>query len=248
VLFTRDPRSALEYRLVMAWSGILLLCGIVCNRCRFLHGMAELAYVEAPMEAQDPLVGTVVGGDRYRLLALIGRGGMGAIYEAEDLQLHRRVAIKALRAGTRDGLERFRQEAFATAQLGHPHVVPLLDFITDPEPYMVMELLVGQSLSARLAQEGPLSPTSACYVAMQVLSALEAAHARGIIHRDIKPSNIFLVKSPVTAHFAKVLDFGIAKILEHDGPPISHVGEMIGSAPYMSPEQIHGDTVDPRNV
>jgi Protein kinase domain len=193
----------------------------------------------------DSLLGTVVNA-RYRLERAIGAGGMGTVYEALDLHLQRRVAVKALRVGSGASLERFHQEAYATAQLGHPHVVPIVDFIKEPEPYIVMELLDGQSLGARIAREGPLSVPAACFVAVQVLSALEVAHARGIIHRDVKPSNIFLVRSQATGMYAKVLDFGIAKVLDHQGPPITRAGEVLGSAPYMAPEQIRGGQSDAR--
>jgi serine/threonine protein kinase len=194
---------------------------------------------------QDLLVGTLVGG-RYAILKSIGVGGMGVVYEAEDNELRRRVALKTLLVGSDESLARFHQEALATAQLGHPHVVPVLDFVKEPFPFIVMELLKGESLTERLKRDNVLPAPAACFVGVQVLSALEAAHKRGIVHRDIKPSNVFLIASPATGLFAKVLDFGIAKIADREGPRLSRAGEVLGSAPYMSPEAIRGEEVDHR--
>jgi eukaryotic-like serine/threonine-protein kinase len=194
---------------------------------------------------QDLLVGTLVGG-RYHILKSIGAGGMGVVYEAEDAELKRRVALKTLLAGNDESIARFHQEAFATAQLGHPHVVPVLDFVKEPFPFIVMELLKGESLTERLKRDNVLPAPAACFLAVQVLSALEAAHKRGIVHRDVKPSNVFLIASPATGLFAKVLDFGIARIADREGPRLSRAGEVLGSAPYMSPEAIRGEEVDHR--
>jgi hypothetical protein len=171
---------------------------------------------------------------------------MGQVFEAEDIHLRRRVAVKVMgRAFDETNLRRFRQEAQVTAQLNHPHVVQLVDFLAGPPPFMVMELLVGESLRARLARETRMSLPAACMIATQVLSALQAAHEQGIVHRDIKPSNIFLVSSHATL-FAKVLDFGIAKLLSAEGLALTKMHEVMGSAPYMSPQQIRGEQPDPR--
>jgi serine/threonine protein kinase len=178
-------------------------------------------------------------GQRYEITREIGRGGMGAVYEASDLQLNRRVALKAIREDVSDvNLRRFHQEALAAGQLAHPHIVQVTDFVEGPPPYMVMEFLEGQSLGQRLRTNGPLVAPLACFVAVQVLSALGAAHERGIVHRDIKPGNIHLVATPAMSL--------IAKLMDDVGPPLTRANEIIGSAPYMAPEQIRGATVDQR--
>jgi serine/threonine protein kinase len=198
-------------------------------------------------------IGSVLGG-RYRLIRTVGTGGMGVVYEAEDLHLQRSVAVKVLReisgspqetASANMVVERFRQEAHMTAQLGHPHIVPILDFVASPVPFIVMELLRGESLAERLAREGAVPPSAACFMAVQLLSALSAAHVHGIVHRDIKPRNIFLVASPASTSFVKVLDFGIAKLLDRQGAPLTLAGQLLGTIAYMAPEQIRGAQVGP---
>jgi serine/threonine protein kinase len=198
-------------------------------------------------------IGSVLGG-RYRLIRTVGTGGMGVVYEAEDVHLQRSVAVKVLReiaggpqetASANMVVERFRQEAHMTAQLGHPHIVPILDFVAGPVPFIVMELLRGESLAERLAREGAVPPSAACFMAVQLLSALSAAHVHGIVHRDIKPRNIFLVASPASTSFVKVLDFGIAKLLDRQGAPLTLAGQLLGTTAYMAPEQLRGAQVGP---
>ncbi len=176
-----------------------------------------------------------VMGGRYRIVRELGRGGMGVVYEALQEDLRRPVAIKVLRstgAATADAHERFLREARAAASFSSPHVVQVLDFGTSPTPYLVMELLVGATLAQRHARER-LSEREVVTYARQVLLALDAAHARGIIHRDIKPANLLLVDGPGGAW--KLLDFGVAK-LTHATHALTAEGSMLGTVAYMAPE------------
>ena len=196
--------------------------------------------------------GTLLGG-RYRVGALLGQGGMGAVYEGMQEGLDRRVALKVLHAhlsGEKELLGRFQREARAVATLGHPNVVQISDFQVNPgePPFLVMELLHGESLRALLKRTGPLPPERVAYIFSQVLAALEAAHAKDIVHRDIKPDNIFLSSTSVQADLVKVLDFGVAKVLrdgDKDGK-LTHAGFVVGTLSYMAPEQAMGEELDGR--
>ena len=186
----------------------------------------------------------------YRILRVLGQGGMGVVYEAEHGALGRRVALKVLvEQALRDpvALARLRREALAMGALQHPHVVQVSDFSEGPPPFLVMELLAGQSLRDRLRDRGPIRPEDACVIAVQLLSALGAAHRAGIVHRDVKPANVFVVQTPLTSVFVKLLDFGIAKLLTPQaGPALTSFDDVVGSAPYMAPEQIRGEEIDAR--
>ncbi len=175
-------------------------------------------------------------GGRYRVIRELGRGGMGVVYEALQEDLRRPVAIKVLRTtapGASQGAhERFLREARAAASLSSPHVVQILDFGTDPTPYLVMELLVGATLAQRHARER-LGERDVLAYARQVLLALELAHAQGIIHRDIKPANLFQVGGDRGTW--KLLDFGVAK-LTHATHALTAEGSMLGTVAYMAPE------------
>jgi len=189
---------------------------------------------------------------RYRVLSLLGAGGMGVVYLAEHLGLHKRVAVKLLRGElSRDATfaRRFEQEAIAASQIGHENIVTVTDLGHTPsgELFYVMELLEGESLSAVLVREHFLPLWRAVPVLAQVCRALEAAHARGIVHRDVKPQNVMLLQRPGQADFVKVVDFGISKVLDrpqHTG--LTESGAILGTADYMAPEQAQGGTVDAR--
>jgi cephalosporin-C deacetylase-like acetyl esterase len=191
----------------------------------------------------------------YRITARLGEGGMGVVYEAEDLRLHRRVALKFLLPGQLDdhvARERFEREARAASVLSHSHICVLYDVAEhDGQPFLVMERLRGSSLRERL-ETGPLPVAQLLDIAIQVTDALDAAHTAGIVHRDIKPANIFITERGD----AKVLDFGIARLRAQDSVPPSQLltvetlttaGTALGTVEYMSPEQVLGRPVDPRS-
>jgi len=143
--------------------------------------------------------GEIIDG-KYRTIRLIGEGGMGAVYEAENIRIHRKVAIKVLHAGvaeTAEAVQRFEREAQAAGRIGSEHIVEVLDLgnLASGDRYMVMEFMDGDSLSGRIKTKGRLSPTELYPVAHQLLTALDAAHSAGIIHRDLKPDNVYLLRS-----------------------------------------------------
>ncbi len=206
------------------------------------------------MPAQDALsVGGVVA-ETYRVTHLLGRGGMGAVWAAEHLRLPgRQVAVKVLLApgvASGEALARFRREAEIASRLGHPHIVQVLDFHTLPtgEPYIVLELLRGETLAQRL-QRGPLPLDEALTIARQVGSALQAAHRAGVVHRDLKPDNVFLCaeQEEMPGPNVKVLDFGISKI-RGSQTVATQDAVLMGTPQYMAPEQALGrnTAIDPR--
>jgi serine/threonine protein kinase/ActR/RegA family two-component response regulator len=197
--------------------------------------------------------GALLGG-RYRVGALIGVGGMGAVYEAEREDLAQmRVALKILHpsVGARaDLVMRFRREAETIAALDHPNIVRILDFQTpEGEPaFLVMERLQGEPLGDSIVKEGQFTAERAACVACQVLSALSAAHAANVVHRDLKPDNVFLVNVSGLRNLVKLLDFGVAKLMNaHASEKLTQTGSVLGTPAYMSPEQARGAGVDHRS-
>ena len=199
-----------------------------------------------PAETQwDARLGTVLEG-AYRITRLIGEGGMGAVYEAIQLRLNKRVAIKLMArqlTANQDALARFRREAEITSRLGHPHLVNVIDFGASEagEPYLVMEYLEGEDLDQRLGRRGSLPVDLAVHITKQTASALAAAHAQGVVHRDLKPANVFLLHVPGELDFVKVLDFGISKV-KAAGTRLTNASIALGTPNYMSPEQASGRT------
>jgi eukaryotic-like serine/threonine-protein kinase len=193
--------------------------------------------------------GRVLGG-KYELKRVLGEGGWGAVYEAVQTDLGRRVAVKVLHTNlalTDEGVARFQREAKAAAALGHPNIVQVTDFQNNPgePPFIVMEYLDGRTLTAALEPGARLPQQRVAFIAQQILSALGAAHAAGIVHRDVKPDNIFLVEMSGVEDIVKVLDFGVAK-LKGEGAELTGGGALLGSPAYMAPEQIRGGSVDAR--
>ncbi len=201
----------------------------------------------------EALVGSVLAG-RYRLDALIGTGGMGAVYRAEHVHMRKAVAIKVLHKEMTflpEIVARFEREAVAAARIEHAHVAAATDFgrLDDGSFYLVLEYVEGRSLRQLVKSEAPLDPSRSLHIARQIAEALGAAHAAGIVHRDLKPENVMLVSREGDPDFVKVLDFGIAKVsLEdtRDQPALTQVGSVFGTPEYMSPEQAAGQTVDAR--
>lgn len=186
--------------------------------------------------------------DKYRIVRLIGEGGMGAVYEGENARIHRRVAIKVLHAevaANGDAVARFEREAQAAGRIGSEHIVEVLDLGTMPSGarYLVMEFMDGDSLSKRIKQRGKLSPQELYPIVRQLLEALIAAHGAGIVHRDLKPDNIFLLASRHGGpEFLKLLDFGISKFSDLHGAisSMTRTGAVMGTPYYMAPEQAKG--------
>ncbi len=193
----------------------------------------------------------------YEIIAPLGAGGMGEVYRARDPRLGREVAIKILPAsfaGNEERLQRFEQEARATGTLNHPNILAIYDIgVHDGSPYVVSELLQGQTLRDRLGQ-GPLPPRKAVEIAIQVARGMAAAHEKRIVHRDLKPENLFLT----TDGHLKILDFGLAKFAQPEEGTVgegqlptitslTQAGFVVGTIGYMSPEQVRGQTVDHRS-
>jgi serine/threonine protein kinase len=191
--------------------------------------------------------GSVLAG-KYRLEMLLGEGGMACVWSAYHLELELPVAIKLLRAGSKNEklAMRLRLEARAEARLAHPSIVRVFDvaLTEDGDPFIVMELLAGESLAAMIARNC-LSPVRAVQLLLPIAEALALAHAKGIVHRDLKPHNVFIAKDEGLVQ-AKLLDFGIAKLEHPIGRRLTDKGTVLGSPNYMSPEQVHGDDIDYR--
>jgi hypothetical protein len=189
--------------------------------------------------ASSAVSGEVVAG-RYRLTEAIGQGGMGSVWRAHDEVLGREVAVKMLGGALVGGeatRERFRREAYALARLSHPRIAAVYDYHEDADrAVIVMELLIGPTLTTRLRERGRIQPMEAAEIAAQVADALQAAHEGGIVHRDIKPSNIILTRQGV-----KVVDFGIAAITAD--PRLTAAQGVLGSAAYLAPERVAGQGV-----
>src|SRR5262245_32002904 len=235
------------------------LLGYDCAAESFIKGNA-LAFEARRLEPEDLsqtapqlLPGQQIGA--YKILALLGRGGMGVVYRARDERLRRDVAIKVLPASfanDADRLRRFEQEAHATSALNHPNILTIYDIgAYGGAPFIVAELLEGEELRAQL-EPGALPARRALEYAQQIATGLAAAHAKGIVHRDLKPENLFVTKDELV----KILDFGLAKLrppqpgaVDTDGPTqkrLTEPGVVMGTVGYMSPEQVRGQEADTR--
>jgi serine/threonine protein kinase len=208
----------------------------------------------APTLPSDPFVGRVLN-NKYELVERLGAGGMGAVYRAVNKTIHMRVAIKIILpqfAADEEFVERFRQEAYAIAQLHNPNVVTIHDLGETQEfgqtlPYIVMEFIQGPSLHNLIQSEGPLNPERAVRLMKDICAGVVAAHRRGVIHRDLKPANIIVLPPKQYTKFetVKVVDFGLAKPLRGGWSPVVTIpGQQLGTPLYMSPEQWTGDSSD----
>ena len=215
-----------------------------CPSCGF--PVAKVA-----QHTDDPLIGRTLPGG-YVILDLVGIGGMGRVYRAEQTNLGRTVAIKIIHphlVGEENAAARFITEARAASRLNHPNSVAVIDFgkTEDGQLYLVMEFLRGKDLARVQYEEGPLSFRRIVSILRQVLAALSEAHHLEIIHRDLKPENVILEPVRTGGDFVKVVDFGLAKMREGNAPNITSPGIVCGTPEYMSPEQGRGDPLDPRS-
>lgn len=200
--------------------------------------------------ATDPYIGRVM--HSYRIMSVIGAGGMGKVYRAEQVKLKRSVCIKTLLphlANDPTLVQRFELEGVATAAIRHPNIVQVLDFgqFDDKTLYIAMEYVEGKTLRNVLREEAPVPLSRAVTIAQQMLSGLAEAHANNIVHRDLKPGNVLMSKLRDGTDLVKLVDFGIAKVLggTGDGPQLTRTGMMVGTPGYMAPEQMLGEGIEP---
>jgi CheY-like chemotaxis protein len=196
--------------------------------------------------AAEPTTDTVLAG-KYLLESVIGSGAFGSVYRARHLGLDHRVAVKVLKAGSAsspEAAERFRREGVAACRVRHPNAVTVMDFgvTAGGAPFLVMELLDGRSLDAEIERAAPMPASRCAEIVVPLCGVLAEAHQVGILHRDIKPANVFLHKSRV-GEMVKVLDFGIAKLLDA-GQSLTVEGGIVGTPAYMAPERFRGATLD----
>jgi serine/threonine protein kinase len=204
---------------------------------------------------KDPLLGTRLG-DRYEIVSVIGRGGMGVVYKARQEQMDKLMAIKMLHShmvSDSEAVKRFYREAKTVSQVRHHHIVTLYDFgmSAQGQPFLVMDYLEGVSLKDELKRNGPLSFERADRIFSQINDALASAHALDVVHRDLKPENILLSSQNQNNDWITLVDFGLSKLKEpktQDAYQITRTGDVCGSPPYMSPEQcLAASAVDPRS-
>ncbi len=246
-LFAEDARAERNERERLIAAARLMLSGGIKQEP--VTSTMPADETSRPSGGADPRIGTTLGG-RYHVRRLCGEGAMGRVYEAQHIDIGRRVAIKVLHARfhhSADLVERFRREARAASKIGHPNIVDVTDSGTTPDGafYFVMEYLDGINLEELIANKGALPVERALLVAAQIARALEAAHGAEIIHRDLKPANIMLVNRSDEEDFVKVLDFGISKDLDLAvGAALTRPDVAIGTPAYMAPEQAAGRTAD----
>lgn len=214
---------------------------------------ASVAASELLLEFVPPLAMSIAPGDlidgKYRVIRLIGQGGMGAVYEGQHTLIERRIAIKVLFrevAAAHHGLARFEREARAAGRIGNDHILEIFDIgaLPDGSRYMVSEFLDGETLSGRLQRLGRMTPEQIAPIMAQLLDGLAAAHHAGVLHRDLKPDNIFLLRHKIgRPDFVKIIDFGISKFQSSDGADsmrMTATGAIMGTPYYLSPEQARG--------
>lgn len=248
----------------MSSSGALLAGQPPCPKCGYLADTSagpvnfcpkcgnDLRGPGATQVVASPLIGTVIA-QRYRLLSLLGEGGMGAVYKAEHVRMGKALAVKLLRgdfARDPEAVQRFVDEAQIVSRLSHPHTIAVFDFgelDTLDGLYLAMEYVPGKDLAWLLKTGGPVPAPRVITIGQQLLGSLAEAHDAGIVHRDVKPGNVMLMQTRSGDDFAKVLDFGIAKL--RDDPrsaSLTSAGAIVGTPNYLAPEQARGRDVDAR--
>jgi serine/threonine protein kinase len=200
---------------------------------------------------QDPLIGSTLAGC-YQIQSLLGAGGMGVVYKARHGLMDRIVAIKMLQAqlvSDQLSVARFHQESKAASRINHPNVITIYDFGISPQglPYIVMDYLAGDPLADAIRENGQIGVDRTLKIAIQTCDALAHAHKQGVVHRDLKPGNIVLTTFNDDKDYVKVVDFGVAKLMNQDGQRLTQAGEVCGSPVYMSPEQCMGQELDSRS-
>jgi serine/threonine protein kinase len=234
-------------------------CAVTCPRCNnpLPAPPGECAVCAQDRERalqrrrRDPLIGVEIAG-RFLVQGVIGQGGMGKVYRARHLALHKDICLKVLKPALLEDptlVGRFEREAQAASRLNHPNAIQVLDFGRVSEEgtlYIAMELVQGKDLRQILQDHGPLNEERIIRVVAQVLAALSEAHTRNVIHRDLKPENIMVEQRDEHPDFVKVLDFGIAKILDSDLPGLTRADVVCGTPQYMAPEQATGSELDAR--
>lgn len=232
---------------------------LVQKRCPVCHQRFAGKITSCPQDGyflllveEDPFLHKIIN-ERYRIMEKLGHGGMGAVYLAEQIDTGQKVAVKMLHAQLSEdkvSVKRFEQEASASRDLDHQHLIKLYDYgmIEGKQPYLAMEYLHGESLSHIIKQEGQVNPIRCARIFSQVMDGLHYAHNKGVVHRDIKPSNIILINQDDKKDFVKIVDFGLAKLMPWSGKESQHLtktGEVFGSPIYMSPEQCMGISLEP---
>jgi serine/threonine-protein kinase len=207
----------------------------------------------SPASAPSPIAAGTLIAERYRVISVLGEGGMGIVYLAEHVHMRKRAAIKVLLpqwTSTSEVVARFEREAVAAGAITHPNVAAATDFgrLADGSFFLVLEYLEGRTLRSEL-EAGALSPVRALTIARGIALGVAAAHAKGIVHRDLKPENVMLVQRDGDPDFVKVLDFGIARVearVASDGQVLTSAGAILGTPDYMAPEQALGGSIDAR--
>ncbi len=228
----------------------------ICPACGQAYGAEDLfcprdrTPLRSPDQADD-VVGSLIG-ERFVITGPLGAGGMGEVFRAQDVRLQRTAAVKVLRAqfaGDLDALARFNREASNAVRINHAHVVQVYDYgeTGNGRPYLAMEFVPGPSLRAILDREGRLESGRAAELIRQIAAGLEAAHRFDIVHRDLKPDNVLICTGADGEEQAKVVDFGISKVLGDDAQQVTRAGYVTGTREFMSPEQVRGKPLDRRS-